>query len=569
MYRAFFGLNSKPFSIAPDPRFLYLSERHREALAHLLFGLGEGGGFVQLTGEVGTGKTTLCRALLDQVPEHVDVAFILNPRLNAFELVATACDELGISYPAETTSLKAVIDALNAYLLSRHAEGRRTVLMIDEAQNLAIDVLEQIRLLTNLETTEEKLLQIILIGQPELKQLLARPDLRQLAQRVTARYHLEPLNFQETQAYIRHRLRVCGTADNLFTPAAIKRIHHLTGGIPRLINVLCDRALLGAYVEEKRRIDPAIVNRAAIEVVPEQPDINKPLHRLGWALGFTVLIATVLAAIVFWPDRSPPVAQTGAAALPAIEKNGGATANVAPESFAPNIPGLGAKTEVPVPVGDLPESATPAAPLVTFGDILAGITEDDSRDMWRQLFTLWGKNVPLQSGELACDLAQQQGLRCMSRSGSWQQVLRLNRPVFLELAAPDGRRVNVLMTSVAGDHAEIVTGKQVVEVSLEDLRAVWFGQYSLVWHIPIDKDTLMPGERDTGVMWLRRRMQQYFGQATGPAGDNSRLDTALVQQVKQFQADRNLRQDGVVGAMTFIHLNSLDDTVVTPTLDKG
>jgi len=261
MYLKFYGLDSKPFSIAPDPRFLYLSERHREALAHLLFGLGEGGGFVQLTGEVGTGKTTLSRAVLEQVPPHVDVAMILNPRINEHELIATLCDELGVAYPANTTSIKALTDALTRHLLRSHAEGRRTVLLIDEAQNLSREVLEQVRLLTNLETADEKLLQIILIGQPELKGLLAREDLRQLAQRITARYHLEPLTRDETRAYIQHRLRVCGGPIDLFTPAAMDEVRRLSDGVPRLINILCDRALLGGYVEDRRHIDRRIVRR--------------------------------------------------------------------------------------------------------------------------------------------------------------------------------------------------------------------------------------------------------------------------------------------------------------------
>src|SRR5918911_3603598 len=233
MYTNYFSLKEAPFSIAPDPRYLFMSERHREALAHLLYGIGEGGGFVQLTGEVGTGKTTLCRCLLEQVPPHVDVALILNPRLTALELLAAVCDELRIPYPAETTSTKTLVDLLYRYLLDAHGRGRRTVLIIDEAQDLSIDVLEQVRLLTNLETTREKLLQIILIGQPELIDLLARDDLRQLAQRVTARYHLQPFSEVEARGYVRHRLKVAGQTRAIFTDAALRRLHLDTGGVPR------------------------------------------------------------------------------------------------------------------------------------------------------------------------------------------------------------------------------------------------------------------------------------------------------------------------------------------------
>lgn len=247
MYTHYFGLTERPFSLAPNPRYLFMSPRHQEALAHLLYGTGESGGFVALTGEVGTGKTTLCHCLLEQLPDDIDIALILNPRMNSVELLASLCDELRIAYPPNTQSLKVLVDGLNKHLLSAHAKGHRTVVVIDEAQNLSFDVLEQIRLLTNLETSRTKLLHIILVGQPELNRLLAQKNLRQLNQRITARYYLEPLSFNETRAYIHHRLAVSGGDSRLFTHAAVRRIYRYSGGIPRLINNICDRALLGAY----------------------------------------------------------------------------------------------------------------------------------------------------------------------------------------------------------------------------------------------------------------------------------------------------------------------------------
>ena len=296
MYEQHFGLTERPFSIAPDPRFLYMSQRHREALAHLLYGVGEGGGFVQLTGEVGTGKTTICRSLLGQLPDNVDVALILNPRVTGLELISSLCDELRISYPEATTSIKVLTDALNEYLLAAHARGRRTVMLIDEAQNLDAEALEQVRLLTNLETTQEKLLQIILIGQPELRELLARDDLRQLSQRITARYHLEPITGEDTAAYIRHRLEVCGGTEVIFNDKAIKLIQKFSDGIPRLINVLCDRALLGAYVEGKRQVNSRIARRAAAEVIPEEVK-TRPERITWWS---TALVSVLSVILVLW-----------------------------------------------------------------------------------------------------------------------------------------------------------------------------------------------------------------------------------------------------------------------------
>src|SRR6201996_8599317 len=285
MYLSFFGLSEKPFAITPDARYLFLSERHAEAIAHLLYGINEAGGFVQLTGEVGTGKTTVVRSLLAQTPKDAEIALILNPRITAPEFLLTICEELGIGVPDNATeSLKDLVDILSHYLLRAHAAGRRVVLVVDEAQNLAPAVLEQVRLLTNLETNTQKLLQIILIGQPELRELLARNELRQLAQRITGRYHLNPLTLAETAAYVRHRLRVAGATADIFTPAALREVHRLSRGVPRLINVLCDRALLGAYTQDRHQVGASFVRRGAIEVFGR--------HVWPWWLPWSVGAAT-------------------------------------------------------------------------------------------------------------------------------------------------------------------------------------------------------------------------------------------------------------------------------------
>ena len=328
MYLDFFGLHEKPFSIAPDPRYLYMTEQHREAMAHLLFGIGDEGGFILLTGEIGTGKTTICRGLLNELPDDVDIAFIINPRLSATEMLQSVCDDLGIVY-ADGASLKVLVDALNKFLLESYARGRNTILIIDEAQNLTDEVLEQLRLLTNLETSEKKLLQLILLGQPELNDKLAQDSLRQLAQRVTARFHLNPLSYAEMVEYIRHRLHVAGFRGEIFSRPALKHIYVKSGGVPRLVNVICDRALLGAYTSGQLKVEYPLVAAACNEVMQVTPAATRfaqitPFSSRTWlwmimlvvALAglFYVLTATNLPATIqqyFSPESSPTFAAAG------------------------------------------------------------------------------------------------------------------------------------------------------------------------------------------------------------------------------------------------------------------
>ncbi len=295
MYHEFFGIEENPFSITPDPRYLYMSKGHQEALAHLLYGVSESGGFVLLTGEVGTGKTSVCRCLLEQLPSAADVALVLNPRLSETELLANICDELGVGYPAGTQSLKVLVDLLNRHLLDLHAKGRHGVVIIDEAQNLSPDVLEQVRLLTNLETAKRKLLQIILIGQPELHDLVNRREMRQLAQRITARYHLKPLSRSETVAYIQHRLAVGGLASTLFSRGAIASIYRRSHGVPRVINSLSDRCLLGAYAQNRKSVTRGLVRQAAVEVFGKR---HRSHYRVAAASWFAAMML-VGAALFF------------------------------------------------------------------------------------------------------------------------------------------------------------------------------------------------------------------------------------------------------------------------------
>lgn len=372
MYAQFFGLKREPFSIAPDPRYLFMSERHREALAHLLYGLGAGGGFVLLTGEIGAGKTTVCRCFLEQVPKRCNVAYIFNPKLTVEELLRSVCDEFRIPYRHEGPGLptaKDYVDALNEFLLKTHAVGQNNVLIIDEAQNLSPDVLEQLRLLTNLETRERKLLQIILIGQPELRDMLAGPGLEQLAQRVVARYHLDALSETETAQYIKHRLAVAGMTGVIpIDREARKRIFELSRGVPRRINLLCDRALLGAYSSGTPRVGAAIVEKAAREVFDraEFAPSRDPRMRRAAVFGIGAAVGAALLGLGVWlsgggskrteaaaPQAAASTPQAPAASAPGPSASAAAAAAVATTATTP--------VATPAPPASSPSTAAAAS----------------------------------------------------------------------------------------------------------------------------------------------------------------------------------------------------------------
>jgi general secretion pathway protein A len=351
MYKKYFGFRKPPFSIAPDPRYLYMSEQHREALAHLLYGIKSDCGFVMLSGEVGTGKTTICRRLLEQLPRNCSVAFIVNPKLSAEELLAAICDEFAIKYPKRKKGAKVLVDLLNDYLLGVHANHRKAILIIDEAQNLSNEVLEQIRLLTNLETNERKLLQIILLGQPELRAKLARPELKQLAQRIVARYHLGPLSKSEVSRYVNHRLVVAGAHAGLFSPAALRKLYGLSAGIPRTINAICDRSLLGACVEGKSRVEKATLVKAAREVLGEPLSWGFTYKKAAaWLLAAILLMSAGVAATVIYQRTRSGVASS--LPSPSTETASRESPGPAPDAGNPAPPGQTA--------GEAEETETPS-----------------------------------------------------------------------------------------------------------------------------------------------------------------------------------------------------------------
>jgi len=527
MYTRFFGLSEKPFALTPDPRYLYLSERHAEALAHLLYGINEAGGFIQLTGEVGTGKTTIVRTLLSRVPHHADVALILNPRITPVEFLLTICEEVGLGLDeADRDSVKQMVDALNRRLLSAHADGRRIVVIVDEAQNLSAEVLEQVRLLTNLETATQKLLQIILIGQPELRALLDRTDLRQLAQRITGRYHLKPLSREETQQYVRHRLRVAGASGDIFTPAALREVHRVSSGIPRVINVCCDRALLGAYTQEIRKVTTALVRRAAGEVYGRR--FTPPW--LGWIAGAIIAAGVTATAYAGWRAWLQQTAALRAAAK-------------APPPAA----------HAPPPAVQHPAAAAPAP--VSIDALLAANSADTSdAAAFRRLLSLWG--MSLSNDRDPCGQAGKSGLACLEQRGSWAQVRALNRPAILTLTDDQGQRHRVVLSGLDDQFATLDLGEHTVRLPLDELSRDWFGEFTLVWKPKTARTRrLTVGMQGDEVRWLRRSLNALRGAAEDPANDDV-YDQQLAVAVQNFQREHRLNADGIAGVQTQVVLDT-------------
>src|SRR5262245_6841734 len=536
MYAAYFGLTERPFSLAPDPRYLYLSDAHREALAHLLYGLGEGGSFVQLTGEVGTGKTTVCRALLEQLPPEVDVAMIFNPRLTSVELLGAVCDELRVSYPAGTTSTKVLVDALSQALLDAHARGRRTVLIIDEAQNLSARVLEEIRLLTNLETTKEKLLQVILIGQPELAEHLSRRNLRQLAQRVTARYHLRSFTAEESQKYVMHRMEIAGQRQPIFTKQAVRAAHRLSRGTPRLLNTICDRALLGAYATGQTKVKESVVRRAAKEVLGSR-------RSRRWLTAAATAVLLVIAGTMIGLVATGGLRSLGAWPLSRAEKT--------------------APLEVATPAAPTAPSAERRAVEPTLAAILddPAITADRA-SAFVNLYALWGldaRGAKLDAAkdagaERGCEIGRAAGLRCLARTGTWTVLRRLNLPAILDLTTPDGRKHHVVLASLDGERATIEIGSRRVTLPSIDLERFWDGPFVMIWRSPVTgRLPLQPGMTGRDVAWLRRRLGAADGQPV-TARASQVYDEELRQKVAVFQQAEALVPDGIAGEETLVRL---------------
>ena len=554
MYSQNFGLTQDPFSIAPDPRYLFMSERHREALAHLLYGVagvtgpngaavGTGGGFVLLTGEIGTGKTTICRCFLEQIPAGCHVAYIFNPKLSVIELLQSICEEFHITVAPAASSpptVKDYIDPLNVFLLQRHAAGQSSVLIIDEAQNLKPDVLEQLRLLTNLETSERKLLQIVLIGQPELRAMLASPQLEQLAQRVMARFHLGALTGLETTQYIAHRLAVAGHTGALpFDAPALGRIHRLTRGVPRRINLLCGRALLGAWANGLQHVDRKVVDKAAAEVFGPEIAAAPPARprRASYALGgLAVLAGAALTGFMLWNAPHNPAQASWLSHQNAAQATA-TPAGAASSALAQHFP-------------------TPAPLLIEAIETLWPALPQNLNIAWRELGGVW--KLPASDDD-PCQVATAQQLHCYRSSGLSLPLLRqLGRPGILTLQAASGPPVYALLTGLNDQTATLQIAGQRHKVRLVTLGQWWRGDFATYWRAPpAYNPELQAASQGPALRYLASQLSLLDGlpaPEVSPAPPT--LDAALRARVLAFQRAHGLVPDGQPGPMTFMQIDN-------------
>ncbi|MGL4250335.1 MAG: ExeA family protein [Aeromonas sp.] len=521
MYIQFFGLSEHPFSISPNPKYLYMSERHGEALAHLNYGLQDGGGFVLLTGEVGTGKTTVSRCLLQQLPAETEIAYILNPSLTERDLLAAICDEFQLPYPKDA-EIKLLFDLIRDHLLANLAAGKRSVVLVDEAQHLLPGVLEQLRLLTNLETDEKKLLQVVLIGQPELQQMLRQPLLRQLAQRITARYHLLPLSHNDVDAYVRFRLQVAGCVQPIFTPRAIKTLHRLSGGIPRMINLICDRALLAAFARGSYKIVHGDISQAAFEVSGIRDEGS-------WVSSLAVTLAgALLVAAGWWGWQFIGVFP----ARPVVQ------------------------VEVPVTIDETDEQQEQLTEAIN--------QAIEPENAMQNLYRVWGYEPdPLDA---TCDNASRAGLRCQEGEASLDELRTLQYPAMITLTDQTGGLYYATLVNLGPGKANLMIGSQSWQVDRQWLKDNWGGSYTLLWRMPKGGVSIIAGNAGQAqIQWLDNALSRALQQ---PERKVRRFDDELKNKLLQFQRDQGLTPDGIAGSNTLLRLNALSGETM-PRLEEA
>ncbi len=617
MYERYFNLSENPFTIAPNPRYFYLSEQHREALAHLQYGLNENGGFILLTGEVGTGKTTAWRCLVENLPTDVDLAIVLNPRINEIELLETICDELGIVYE-QNSGIKQLTDVLNRHLLETYARRRRTIVIVEEAQNLSTEVLEQLRLLTNLETNESKLLQIILIGQPELLEKLADSRLRQLRQRIIAHFHLKPFNLKDVRAYVHHRLSVVGAPSRLFSDSAIRKLAKLSQGIPRLINLICDRALLGCFSEERGYVDARTVSRAAHEVfgthrfskrqtslsvaTPNSKQNDKRrnyAHPVAW-FATAATIAAVAVAINLAPPYLPILFNNNDLSSKMVTRmlnvEGASSAEIAGSDAGVSGSDVGVSDSdadagldylntltqedtSSTEIADSSEGIDYISALThqntSEPDVMLNVTSEEiepaasfwqnrlaaasrKQDPHRTLFNLWGVELPEVLEQSPCEYALNHQLDCWHRRGGIDSIKRVNRPALLKMISTEGQLFYaVLKTIHKSNRLRLVAADQTIDITADKLENVWTGEYTLLWKRPENyRDTIYPGDTDQTVGWLSEQLASLTDYGP-PIKESLSYDYDMENRIRLLQKRCGIFVDGLVGRETLIKINTL------------
>lgn len=559
MYNEYFGFKESPFSIAPDPRYLYMTAQHREALAHLVYGLNSEGGCILLTGEVGTGKTTICRCLLEQIPEKANVALLLNPKVNEIELLETICDELKISYPDTNNSVKTYTDRIYDTLIENNRKNESTVLIIDEAQNLDDTVLEQLRLLTNLETDQRKLLQIIILGQPELLDILAKPEMRQLAQRITARYHLESLSKSNMKVYIDHRLAVAGQNISIFPEKSLNLLYKLSNGIPRLINVIADRALLGAYVENQYTVSPQILKKAAKEVFGELKNAKTGIKNTNWFLPAAAIAGITALSILLFFNFKQPITDLSNNVLHTETKPNITETKKTISVTPPLLTQSDRKKKVLSTANNIKTTGDKTQTIKSFESTLNNSSNSLSSS-YKILFNLWSEEYNRKSDLTGCQQARKISLRCLHRPGDLKTLKDLNRPAVLRVASPNNKRRYITISKINKDIATVYSGGKPFELTINQLNQYWHGQFILLWKTPDEYSApIAPGTTDKMTRWLHKRFNPEANNPNNASGGSltgNLYNQTIAEKVRTFQKEHHLNAEGIVGPMTIIHLNS-------------
>jgi general secretion pathway protein A len=554
IYQQYFALSCEPFSIVPDPGFLYPSSQHRQAVAHLKYGLDREGGFVLLTGEVGTGKTTLTRTLIKRLPAHVRVAYVLNSTFDAADVLASICQELGITLPksSKTSLTKNCIDALNADLIGSHAEGKKTLVVIEEAQNLSPEVLEILRLLSNLETATHKLLHILLVGQPELLETLAQKDQRQLNQRVVARYHLLPLAKTDVANYVNHRLHHAGANRAIFESSAMTALFKLTQGVPRLINLICHHALLAAYATGAKTVSARLVKAAAVEIFDVEKPKRKSSSIIGWSLVFCAVVA-LLVTVVFYGDQFPnkTMLKAQSVEVPVKVKTPNETAS------QPLIVEVESEEIVLEPEIELEP--------VVFETLEPPVFNNP----FSALFALWSLEIePLFSEEEVYAVAAENDLGAEKLINlPLSELIELDRVGIVWVQDENNRLKSYVLTAIDSGAVYLQSVKGERQETLEWLAENWNGAFLYLWHRPIDILSLRLGDKNSVALdWLKSRLLQ-IDDIYQPIITGGYFNEAVRLQVLNFQQQQGIRADGVVGQQTIMKINELTMSSL-PRLNK-